>query len=40
MPSKPRNRIGEVYGRLTVVRPSERRTKSGNVIGGVVVFVV
>ena len=31
MPSKPRNRIGEVYGRLTVIRPSERRTKSGNV---------
>lgn len=30
MPSKPRNRVGEVYGRLTVVRPSDRRTKSGN----------
>ena len=30
MPSKPRNRIGEVYGRLTVVRASERRSKSGN----------
>ena len=30
MPSKPRNRIGESYGKLTVVRPSERRTKSGN----------
>lgn len=30
MPSRPRNRVGEVYGRLTVVRPSERRTKSGN----------
>ena len=30
MPSKPRNRVGEIYGRLTVIRPSERRTKSGN----------
>jgi len=30
MPSSPRNRIGEVYGQLTVVRASERRTKSGN----------
>ena len=30
MPSSPRNRIGEVYGRLTVVRASDRRTKSGN----------
>ena len=30
MPSKPRNRIGEIYGRLTVIRPSEKRTKSGN----------
>ena len=30
MPSKPRNRIGENYGRLTVIRASERRTKSGN----------
>ena len=30
MPSKPRNRIGEIYGRLTVIRPSDRRTKSGN----------
>ena len=30
MPSKPRNRIGEIYGRLTVVRASDRRTKSGN----------
>ena len=30
MPSKPRNRVGEVYGKLTVVRASERRTKSGN----------
>ena len=30
MPSSPRNRIGEVYGKLTVVRASERRTKSGN----------
>ncbi len=31
MPSKPKNRVGEVYGKLTVVRISERRTKSGNV---------
>lgn len=31
MPSKPRNRVGEVYGNLTVLRLSERRTKSGNV---------
>lgn len=30
MPSKPRNRIGEIYGKLTVIRASERRTKSGN----------
>ena len=30
MPSKPRNRVGEVYGKLQVVRASERRTKSGN----------
>ena len=30
MPSKPRNRVGEVYGKLTVVCASERRTKSGN----------
>ena len=30
MPSKPRDRVGEVYGRLTVMRTSERRTKSGN----------
>ena len=30
MPSTPRNRVGEIYGRLTVVRASERRTKSGN----------
>ena len=30
MPSSPRNRIGEVYGKLTVVRASERRTKAGN----------
>ena len=30
MPSSPRNRIGEIYGKLTVVRPSERRTKAGN----------
>ncbi|MEC7738689.1 MAG: early protein (E6), partial [Cyanobacteriota bacterium] len=26
MPSKPRDRLGEVYGRLTVVRASDRRT--------------
>ena len=31
MPSQPKNRVGEVYGKLTVVRISERRTKSGNV---------
>jgi hypothetical protein len=30
MPSKPRNRVGEVYGKLTVIRASDRRTKSGN----------
>ena len=30
MPSKPRNRIGEIYGKLTVIRASDRRTKSGN----------
>ena len=30
MPSSPRNRIGEVYGKLTVVRASDRRTKAGN----------
>ncbi len=30
MPSKPTNRIGEVYGKLTVVRISSRRSKSGN----------
>ena len=30
MPSKPRNRIGEIYGQLTVVSPSERRTRAGN----------
>ena len=30
MPSKPRNRVGEIYGKLTVVATSERRTKSGN----------
>ncbi|MGC6482838.1 MAG: early protein (E6) [Synechococcus sp.] len=30
MPSKPRDRVGDVYGQLTVVRASERRTKSGN----------
>ncbi len=31
MPSQPRNRIGEIYGRLTVVRISPRRSASGNV---------
>ena len=30
MPSKPKNRIGEVYGKLKVVRTSKRRTTSGN----------
>ncbi|MFZ9147422.1 early protein (E6) [Vulcanococcus sp.] len=30
MPSKPRNRLGEVYGQLTVLRASERRSASGN----------
>ena len=30
MPSKPRNRIGEIYGKLTVVRSSNRRTSAGN----------
>ena len=30
MPSSPRNRIGEIYGKLTVVRASKRRTKAGN----------
>ena len=30
MPSKPRNRIGETYGKLTVMRPSDRRTRAGN----------
>lgn len=30
MPSKPRNRIGEIYGQLTVVRASDRRTRAGN----------
>jgi len=30
MPSSPRNRIGNQYGQLTVVRASERRTKAGN----------
>lgn len=30
MPSKPRNRVGEIYGKLTVIRSSQRRTKSGN----------
>jgi len=27
MPSKPRNRVGEVYGKLTVVRASERQRR-------------
>ena len=30
MPSKPRDRLGEVYGSLTVVRASDRRTAAGN----------
>ena len=30
MPSKPRDRTGEVYGRLSVIRLSERRTAAGN----------
>ena len=30
MPSKPRNRIGDVYGQLTVIRSSDRRTSAGN----------
>jgi len=30
MPSKPRNRIGEIYGNLTVLRLSSRRTSAGN----------
>ena len=30
MPSKPRNRIGETYGKLTVLRISNRRTAAGN----------
>jgi hypothetical protein len=30
MPSKPRNRLGEIYGRLTVVRISDRRSAAGN----------
>jgi hypothetical protein len=30
MPSTPRNRVGDVYGQLTVYAPSDRRTKSGN----------
>ena len=30
MPSTPRNRVGDVYGQLTVFAPSDRRTKSGN----------
>ena len=31
MSSKPKNRIGEVYGKLTVIRTSVRRTSDGNV---------
>ena len=30
MPSTPRNSVGDVYGQLTVIAPSDRRTKSGN----------
>ena len=30
MPSKPKNQIGEIYGQLTVVRISKRRTAAGN----------
>lgn len=30
MPSKPKNRIGEVYGKLKVISLSKRRTSSGN----------
>ena len=30
MPRKPINKIGEVYGKLTVVSASKRRTRSGN----------
>lgn len=30
MPSKPGNRVGEVYEKLMVVRASERPAKSGN----------
>ncbi len=31
MPSKPRNRVGEIYGKLTVMGISGRRSKAGNV---------
>ncbi len=30
MPRKPRNRIGESYGQLTVIELSERRSTAGN----------
>ena len=30
MPSKPKNRVGEIYGKLTVVRISNRRSPGGN----------
>ena len=30
MPTKPRNRVGEIYGQLKVVRISNRRTAGGN----------
>ena len=31
MPSKPRNRVGEIYGKLTVIGLSDRRSNAGNV---------
>ncbi len=30
MPRKPKNRVGEIYGKLTVIRLSSRRTTAGN----------
>ncbi len=30
MPSKPRDRTGEIYGKLTVIGISKRRTSAGN----------
>ncbi len=30
MPSKPKNRTGEIYGKLTVLSLSDRRSSSGN----------